>query len=95
MEISVSRLKTITEKLFSHLENLGFETIEVTEDYYWNIPQEEKYVMEKNPENLDIGQLTDDWDLLRKLLENDRDPISYEFVWLAKIFEFIGEKVVH
>jgi len=45
--------------------------------------------------DLGVGQLTDDWEFRSKLLEEDRDPVSYELIYLARILEVIGEKIVH
>lgn len=94
MNIDVSELRIIIGKLFSHLENNGFDSVEITEDYYWNIPEEQKYNVLKNPSELDVGQLTDDWEFLRKIGEDDDHTIAYAFVWLGKILQAIGEKVV-
>lgn len=94
MQIDVSKLREISEKLLSHLENNGYDQVELEVDFYWNIPEEEKYKMENSPKDLDIGQLDEDWDFLQELLKQDHEPIGYEFVWLGKILEAIGEKVV-
>jgi hypothetical protein len=95
MTINVSELRVITEKLFTHLENLGINSVEITEDYYWDIPEEQKYNILKEPKELDVGQLTDDWEFLLKVLEPNREPLGYSFVWLGKLLEAIGEKVIH
>ena len=92
MEVSVLKLRTITDKLIFHLESLGLESITIEEDFYWNLPPEEKYDVLKDPDNIDIGQLTDDWEFLQKALEEDYYPIGYDFVLLARILEVIGEK---
>lgn len=94
MQIEVSKLREISKKLFSHLENNGYDQVELEVDFYWNIPEEEKYQMENSPKDLDIGQLDEDWDFLQEVLKQDHEPIGYEFVWLGKVLEAIGEKVV-
>ncbi len=94
MEVTIFQLRAIAEKLFSHFENLGYDSVEITEDYYWNIPEEQKYDVLNDPKDLDVGQLTDDWEFLQSVLEEDRDPINYDLVWLGKILEVIGEKAV-
>ncbi len=96
MKIPISQLRAIADKLFSHLESLGYDSVEISEDWYWNIPEEEKYVMENEPKDLNIGRLSDDWEFLQGVSENDDDPpISYALIWLGKILQVIGEKIIH
>ncbi len=91
MDIALSELKAIFLKEVDHLEKLGYDKINIPIDYYWNIPQEERYDPYKKPENLDIGQISDDWQGLQKILRGDRDPVTYDLVWLSTILLAIGE----
>lgn len=95
MKISVSELRKITEKLFNHLEEINQDPIEITNDYYWDISEEERYNIENEPKDLTIGQLTEDWEFLQNIKKDEEQTISYAFVWLGKILQAIGEKVVH
>jgi hypothetical protein len=95
MKIKVSALKMVSDRLLIYLENRGHETIELNEDFYWNISEEEKYIMETSPVELEIGQLSEDWAFLMTAIEKERETLRYEFIWFAKILEVIGEKVVH
>lgn len=94
MQIDIKDLRAISETLFSHLEEQGIESVELPTDYYWNIPREEKYDPYNTPANLNVGQLTDDWSELQKVLEGETEPLGYHLVWLAAILRAIGEKVV-
>jgi hypothetical protein len=69
-------------------------TVELPSDYYWDIPEGEKYNPYQKPSDLTLGQLTDDWSELNKVLEGSAEPISYHFVWLAAILRAIGEAIV-
>mgnify|MGYP001235186302 CR=1 FL=1 len=95
MQIDVSDLRTVTEKLFNHLDEIGQSSIELTNDYYWDISEDERYNVENDPQDLSIGQLTEDWEFLRKIGMDDEHTIAYAFVWLGKILQAIGETVVH
>lgn len=92
MIINKEELRTITEKLFLHLDELNIDSIEVSQDYYWYISEAEIYNPYVQPENLTLGQLTDDWQELKKLLA-EKDIIGYNFVWLATILRAVGEKI--
>lgn len=95
MKINVSELKTITEKLFSHLEEINQKSIEIPDDYYWDISEDERYDVENHPKDFSIGQLTEDWEFLQQIGKDNEHTITYAFVWLGKILQAIGEKVIH
>jgi hypothetical protein len=94
MQIDVKELQAITNILYEHLERLGISHVDISDDYYWNINNKEIYDPYQSPTNLDIGQLTENWEELQKLLNQEGEPIAYEFVWLAAILRAIGEKVI-
>jgi hypothetical protein len=94
MQIQIADLRTVCDRLFAHLDELGIETVEVTHDYYWDIPAEHRYSFEQEPPEHTAGQLTDDWSDLRKVLDGSLDPITYDFVDLAAILREIGETIV-
>lgn len=94
MEIKLSDLSQICTRLFFHLEEMGIQTIDVNEDFYWNIPKSELYNPYQNPSELDLGQLSDDWNELQKILSAQQEPYAYGLVYLAPILRLIGEKVI-
>lgn len=95
MKIKLSELRAITELLYKYFEEMECDEFEITEDYYWLIPQEEVYDPSKNPHDLVIGQLYEDWDDLNGILTKGNPPVGYAFVWLSSILRFIGEKSGH
>jgi hypothetical protein len=94
MQVSITDLRALCERLFSHLEEQRIEAIELTVDYYWEVPEDDRYNVDQKPSEHIVGQLTDDWSELRKVLEGTADPLSYHLVWLAAILRAIGEKIV-
>lgn len=90
MKISADELQRVIQIL---AENLSRQPeINVGEDYYWEIPESARYNPYKKPDELTLGQLSDDWSELRKLLTQDRQPVGLDFVWLASILRKIGWK---
>ncbi len=94
MQVKVSDLRILCEKLFSHLEKIGSGSVKISSDYYWNIPKESRYDKYEEPGDLDLGQLTDDWAELKKILEGKSEPIGYALIWMSSILRAIGEEVV-
>jgi hypothetical protein len=94
MKINVSDLRSLVNQVLSHIENEGHDSVEVTVDYYWDIPKNLRYDAYQKPEDLTIGQLTDDWMELQKIVRGENDPIGYSLVWLSSILRAIGEETV-
>lgn len=91
MKVKLNDLLIVTKKIISHLEENGINEIELDKDFYWSIPKEELYEVNKNPVDLDIGQLYDDMEFLDNILKDKNDPIGFALVWLSSIFRYIGE----
>ena len=91
MEITVSDLKKIVESIFALFDECGVEIISIENDYYWHIPKEEIYDPYHTPTNLNLGQLSDDWQDLHRVLAKENEPILTDFIDLASIFRAIGE----
>ena len=96
MEVDVSILRAASEKLFDHLMEMNIEKLEIPYDYYWYIPTEQEYDVsaEPRPKSFTIGQLSDDWQELRKVATDNRETLSYYFVWLSSILRAVGETLV-
>jgi hypothetical protein len=93
MRIDVSDLRTVATRLFDHLDSLGERTVDLDQDYYWVIPDSQLYDPTQTPTEFVLGQLTDDWHELSKVLEG-KEPISYALVWLGAIMRAIGEEII-
>ena len=91
IRINLADLRAISEKIFLYLEDQGIESFDIPVDYYWNIPKEQIYDPYEKPLELDLGQLTDDWRELQKILDPGNQPIAYCLVWLAAILRVVGE----
>jgi hypothetical protein len=93
MRIDVTDLRRMADILFDHLESLGERTIEIEDDYYWTIDEKQLYDPTQSPTDFSLGQLTDDWQELRKVLDSQK-TVSYSLVWFASLLRAIGQKVV-
>lgn len=94
MIVRTGDLRAIAERLFAHLDETGRGELEITEDFYWVIPKENLYDMSRNPKNLVIVQLIDDWNDLIKIMTGDAPPIGHALVWLSAILRAVGEEDV-
>lgn len=94
MRIPLAQLRQVTNQLYDHLEAQGHSSVEIPHDYYWEIPKEQRCDVYRDPAGLTMGQTSDDWEELRKILTGESEPIAYALVWLAALLREIGEEVV-
>ncbi len=94
LKIKLIDLKNVTERLFDHIMKIrGEQEVEIDKSFYWNIPLDELFDMDKKPIDFDIGSLSDDWDFLSGLLEEDTIPVARQLTELSALFRIIGEKL--
>jgi hypothetical protein len=94
MKIDISTLEQASQAIFQYLKDQKVESIEVNEDFYWNISKEERYNPYADPKDLDLGQLSDDWAEVAKIASGDNEPVGYALVWLSSIYKILGEKIM-
>ncbi|WP_434380107.1 IS4 family transposase [Melittangium boletus] len=96
VKIQLSDLRRSTNALFDHLERTGRTEIEITEDFYWNIPEKHLYSVYTPPteSELTMGQLSDDWNEVEQIASGQRPPTAYALVWLSSIMRIIGSKLI-
>jgi hypothetical protein len=94
MQIEISKLRKLTDRLLTHIEQLGHQSVDISHDYYWDIDPPARYDFTKEPGEPTVGQLYDDWADLEKILQNDREPIAYALVWLSAVLRAVGEEVI-
>ena len=70
-------------------ENFGDEITLSSQDYYWQMTLDEMYDIQQEPKELMIGQISDDWSELKRLLANGDDAISYDLVSLGELLKLL------
>jgi hypothetical protein len=94
MRIEISELRRIANLLLDHVQSLGADTIEVEHDYYWEIHAKELYDPYRDPSDLGMGQLTEDWKELTRISTGEAPPVGAALTWLGTVLRAVGEKVV-
>ena len=95
VEIDLPELRRVVEILLNDLEQQGYRTVRLDDDYYWEIPKEDLYSPYAAPKDLAMGQLTHDWERLQEILHGSSSPLAYGLVWLSSLLRAIGQKVIH
>ena len=94
MKIDIIQLRTACDILWEHLRDLGIDSVNIPHDYYWSVSRQDAYRLDSEPATLVVGQLSDDWQAIQRVLEPDRDAIAYDFVKVSAILRAVGEEVV-
>ena len=93
-EIDLVELRAIANRLLDHIiETRGVRTVAVEKPYYWEVPGPERYRIEAQPGELQVGSLVDDWELVSGLLQADNPPVAYQLTELAAVLEYVGERL--
>ena len=89
--VSTTELREALDAILRNLEEHGISEIELQDDYYWDVPQDERYGIREQPAQLDVGQLTDDVNELKRIVRGDSPPYGLGLIWLASVLRRIGE----
>lgn len=89
MKISVDEIQKIILHLLSRLKESRGDEIEVTNDYYWDISDEELYNPYEEPKNTTLGQLSDDIEEIQRLVNSD-DAIVYDLKRISSILRALS-----
>lgn len=96
MTLKARDLLEAHEKIVKHLEEIEQDEVEIDGDYYWSIVRERLYDVAKAPDEdeLTIGQLSEDREWIRGIMEEDGPIVGYSLVWLSTLLRAYGERVV-
>ncbi len=92
MELNLIELKQVIDRIFHHvMSTRGVNKVTINENFYWDIPIDKLYDSSSIPEELDVGSLEDDWELLSVVLEDETIPLAYQLTELAPLIRKLGE----
>ncbi|SRR5260221_14206217 len=93
MTVDIEELRKIVAMLLDVVES-DRATVEIEDDYYWDVPKDDRYKVYVSPADLTLGQLTDDWNELRRIGRGEVDALPYALVWASSILRRIGEETL-
>jgi len=85
MIVNINEIEKIVLLLLSKLRESKGNEIELTNDYYWDIDDDELYNPYEKPKDIGLGQVSFDIELLLKLLNEPDDALPFHFKKLASI----------
>lgn len=94
MRVTTGELRQALTTLLDHLEETGHSEMEIESDFYWDTPTEGRYDAYSEPNELTIGQLSDDWSRTQQIACGKEEPTGYGLVWAASVLRAVGEKAI-
>lgn len=92
MVIKKRELIKIIERLSREIELNCNEEMSFHENYYWETKPNDLFNLNVTPE-LVMGELNDDWDDLRRLLDKENVSLSYDLKRLSSILHLLEFKL--
>ena len=95
-EIPICEIRMVVTRLLDHIErDLGRPIVSLSADDYWDVADDQRYEFDKSPEGYVVGKLSDDWEFLAAVLEDQDQAASLMLVHLAPLLRRIGEQIGH
>jgi hypothetical protein len=92
--IKLDELQTVVNSIFNHIRSdLRLDEVELTADYYWDIPGSSLYAVGADMEAPTVGSLVDDLEFLRPLLTDQDQAVSLMLLHVAPLLRYIATKV--
>jgi len=89
--VDISVIKQAVNLLLDHVIEQGIESIPLDAQFYWKVLDDEKYLMEKRPDNLGVGDLFSDLSFVEQMLSAKEQPVALTLTELAPVLAYIGE----
>ncbi|MFF0531144.1 hypothetical protein ACFYT3_22495 [Nocardia amikacinitolerans] len=94
LHVSLTELRKSIDLLMDHLDSAADgDTLHLDQDYFWSIPQDELYDVNRTPADLTVGQLSWSWEQLTALLADPDRAVGHHLVWLSEVLRAIGQKL--
>lgn len=96
MNITIDKLKKDSEYIFAYLaENYGTSSVEVEDDFCWDIPKEEMFDIAKEPQNHTLASIYDAIQHIENLDSKSESnvPTAYSLKMLSLLMRYMSEKI--
>jgi hypothetical protein len=92
--IKLDELQAMVNSIFGHMKtDLKIDEVELTADYYWDIPSSSLYAVDVDMEAPTVGSLIDDLEFLHPLLSDKNQAVSLMLLHVAPLLRYIATKV--
>ena len=93
IRITVNEIELICKSLIQKLKNHGIEYVDIDTDYYWIVTTDEWDDFTSSPDEISVGSLIDDWESLKKILEQQNIVTFVDYERFANILRAVAEAI--
>lgn len=90
VQLPVAKLEAVVELLLRRVVAVGQDRIVIDRDMFWSIPLGDAFEVYGPPPEATIGQVSESWDQLERVLAEPEDAVKYHLVWLADVLRAIA-----
>ncbi len=89
--IDIPTIKAAVNLLLDHLMERGLENLPLSEQFYWKVLDDEKYVMNKAPSDPGVGDLAADLDFVEGVTRDGHHMTALTLTEFGPLLTYIGE----
>ncbi len=92
--IDIEKLRTVTNRILDFVEHeLGMKTVELSENFYWSVPDDDLYQMDTEPKELNCGSLIDDLEFVLAAHKDAAQSIPLVLMHIAPLLRALSTAV--
>jgi hypothetical protein len=92
MKVDLDVLRAALNQSLDHVEEAKGKAVEVPDDLYWFVPKEALHDPAREPTNLTLGSLNDDWAEVSAIGRGEKEPFGHALVWASTVIRALGER---
>jgi hypothetical protein len=89
--VDLHAIKKVVNLLLDHIIQQGIDSFPLDKQFYSKVLDDEKYMMDKHPGSLGVGDLLADLSFVEQELAEGGQPIALTLTELAPILAYVGE----
>ncbi|MFJ4669446.1 hypothetical protein [Kitasatospora purpeofusca] len=94
VRIPLAELRRVLDVLVRQVEAQATDGRVAVADPYWTVPPAEAAGIHSEPPELTLGMVSESWEQLERMVEDESRTVGYGFVWLGDVLRAIGARVV-
>lgn len=92
MKVRIDEIQNIFTLLLSNLREQKGDEIELKNDFYWDIASDKLYNPYEEPDEVSLGQLSDDLKEIYRLSKSNEDAIPYDLKRIGEILKALSNE---
>jgi hypothetical protein len=90
-DISISEIRTAVNSILDFIEHdLQKNAVDLNKNFYWTVPYDDVYNVQKNPTDLYCGSLLDDVEFVKKMLLDKDTALPLMLLHVVPLLQYIA-----